>query len=62
MLHEFLAAHRSDLIDRCRIKVAARATPVATEDEIRFPGSGCVFTIELGRRQVANAKPLPAAI
>lgn len=30
MLHEFLSAHRSELIDRCRTKVAARPVPLST--------------------------------
>ena len=33
MLHEFLAAHRADLIDRCRSKVARRPSPTATNAE-----------------------------
>jgi signal transduction histidine kinase len=34
MLHEFLAANRVELIERCRAKVAQRATPKASEDEL----------------------------
>ncbi len=34
MLHEFLAAHRDDLIDRCRLKVAQRRAPKASESEL----------------------------
>ena len=34
MLHEFLNAHRSELIDRCRTKVAARPMPVVTLAEL----------------------------
>ena len=34
MLHEFLAAHRDDLIDRCRLKVAQRRAPKASESDI----------------------------
>ena len=34
MLHEFLATHRGDLIERCRVKVARRLAPSATEAEL----------------------------
>lgn len=34
MLHEFLSSHRTELIDRCRRKVAQRPTPKATEAEL----------------------------
>lgn len=34
MLHEFLTAHRSELIDRCREKVSKRTSPEATADEL----------------------------
>jgi len=34
MLHQFLAAHRTELIDRCRSKVAQRPVPVATDAEL----------------------------
>ena len=34
MLHEFLAAHRADLIDRCRLKVAERPAPRASRAEL----------------------------
>ena len=34
MLHEFLAANRDDLIDRCRLKVAQRRAPKATDSEL----------------------------
>jgi signal transduction histidine kinase len=34
MLHDFLQANRSDLIDRCRSKVAARRAPLATPAEL----------------------------
>jgi hypothetical protein len=34
MLHEFLTAHRADLIDRCRLKVAQRRAPKATDSEL----------------------------
>jgi signal transduction histidine kinase len=34
MLHEFLTAHRLELIDRCRIKVSARRAPRATSTEL----------------------------
>ncbi len=34
MLHEFLTLHRSDLIQRCRGKVAARCSPKVTAAEI----------------------------
>ena len=34
MLHEFLTAHRDDLIDRCRSKVAQRRAPRATDAEL----------------------------
>jgi signal transduction histidine kinase len=34
MLHEFLAANRADLIDRCRLKVAQRRAPRATDAEL----------------------------
>lgn len=35
MLHEFLSTHRSDLIDRCRAKVAERTAPQPTPDELQ---------------------------
>ena len=34
MLHEFLTSHREELTKRCREKVANRASPLATPDEI----------------------------
>lgn len=34
MLHEFLAAHQNELIERCRAKVAKRSTPVPTQEEL----------------------------
>jgi len=34
MLHEFLTAHRAELIDRCRLKVAQRRAPRATDAEL----------------------------
>lgn len=34
MMHEFLSANRKELIDRCRAKVAERAAPEATEEEL----------------------------
>ena len=34
MLHEFLTANRDDLIDRCRLKVAQRSAPKATDVEL----------------------------
>ena len=34
MLHEFLAANRADLIDRCRLKVAQRRAPKPTDAEL----------------------------
>jgi signal transduction histidine kinase len=34
MMHEFLSANRDELIDRCRAKVAQRAAPEATKDEL----------------------------
>lgn len=34
MLHEFLTAHRADLIDRCRLKVVQRRAPKATDAEL----------------------------
>jgi signal transduction histidine kinase len=34
MLHEFLSQNRGELIQRCREKVAVRASPGATEDEL----------------------------
>lgn len=34
VLHEFLAAHRDDLIDRCRSKVLKRRAPMATDAEL----------------------------
>ena len=35
MLHQFLTAHRLDLIERCRVKVAERKAPEATEKELQ---------------------------
>jgi signal transduction histidine kinase len=35
MMHDFLTAHREELIERCRAKVAERASPTATPEEIR---------------------------
>jgi hypothetical protein len=34
MLHEFLTQNREELIERCREKVAQRASPKATSDEL----------------------------
>jgi signal transduction histidine kinase len=34
MLHEFLTAHRDDLIERCRLKVGQRRAPRATDAEL----------------------------
>jgi hypothetical protein len=34
MLHEFIAANREDIIDRCRAKVATRSVPPPTKTEI----------------------------
>ena len=34
MLHEFVAMNRSEIIRRCRVKVASRPTPPATDAEI----------------------------
>jgi signal transduction histidine kinase len=34
MLHQFLTAHRDDLIDRCRLKVVQRRAPKATDAEL----------------------------
>jgi len=34
MLHEFLAANRADLIERCRLKVIKRSAPKATDAEL----------------------------
>jgi signal transduction histidine kinase len=34
MMHEFLASNRRELIDRCRAKVAQRAAPEATKEEL----------------------------
>jgi signal transduction histidine kinase len=34
MMHEFLSANRRELIDRCRVKVAQRTAPEATEEEL----------------------------
>lgn len=34
MLHEFLNAHRGELIDRCRVKVARRSAPKVTPAEL----------------------------
>lgn len=34
MLHDFLAGNRADLIDRCRLKVAQRRAPKATDAEL----------------------------
>jgi signal transduction histidine kinase len=34
MMHEFLSANRKELIDRCRAKVAQRAAPEATKEEL----------------------------
>jgi hypothetical protein len=31
MLHQFLTANRADLIERCRVKVANRLSPIATD-------------------------------
>ena len=34
MMHEFLAANRRELIDRCKAKVAQRASPEVTKEEL----------------------------
>ncbi len=36
MLHEFLTAHRSELLSRCRAKVSRRASPVPTQAELEY--------------------------
>jgi signal transduction histidine kinase len=36
MLYEFLSAHQSELIDRCRVKVAGRLAPQPTEEELHY--------------------------
>lgn len=36
MLHEFLRANRSELINRCRLKVSKRSSPPATESELQY--------------------------
>jgi signal transduction histidine kinase len=36
MLHEFLVANRGKLIERCRVKVAARRAPRATPEELEY--------------------------
>jgi signal transduction histidine kinase len=36
MLHAFLSAHRADLIERCRIKVASRAGPKVIEADCSY--------------------------
>lgn len=36
MLHTFLSAHRTELIDRCRSKVALRAGPTTIEAELEY--------------------------
>ncbi len=36
MMHEFLTGHRSELIDRCRAKVAQRSTPGAIDVELDY--------------------------
>jgi hypothetical protein len=46
MLHEFIAAHRDEIIKRCRLKVAARCVPPATEGEIE--GGVPLFLDQLG--------------
>jgi signal transduction histidine kinase len=35
MMHDFLAAHRGELIERCRAKVAHRTAPQPTPDELQ---------------------------
>jgi hypothetical protein len=34
MLYDFLLSNRHDLIERCRLKVAQRSTPIATKEEL----------------------------
>jgi signal transduction histidine kinase len=36
MLHEFVTAHRDDLIRRCRVKVETRSVPVPTPAELEY--------------------------
>ena len=36
MLHEFLSSNRQELISRCRVNVAKRRAPRATEKELEF--------------------------
>ena len=36
MLHELLHKNRDHLVERCRSKVAARASPPATDLELRY--------------------------
>ena len=56
MLHDFLQANRSELIERCRAKVAARRAPLATPAEITH---GIPIFLDQLTRMLPN-KHLPA--
>lgn len=57
MLQDFIAAHREEIIRRCRLKVAARCVPPPTGDEIE--GGVPLFLDQLG--DALRADPSSAA-
>ena len=61
MLHEILTIYRTELIDRCRAKVALRTSPKVTAEELTF---GVSYFLEqligsLRAQEVAGPRPGP---
>lgn len=36
MLHEFITAHRAEIVERCRARIASRPVPRATDEELEY--------------------------
>jgi hypothetical protein len=53
VLHEFVDAHREEIVRRCRAKVASRSVPPPTEAEIDHGVP--VFLDQLTRTRYASA-------
>src|ERR1051325_2877409 len=59
MLTELLRANRDNLIDRCRLKVAQRSSPPATETELQY-GVPLILDQLFGAWVGGEAAPPPA--
>ncbi|HEX7221537.1 MAG TPA: hypothetical protein VF280_20225, partial [Burkholderiales bacterium] len=57
MLHQFLAAHRDDLIDRCRLKVVQRRAPKATDPGFEYGIPHFLEQLERTLRVEQGAEP-----